>query len=361
MEHYPSFADRFNDVVAGLKESKSTVVSLFKSDEFPARLAWNPPKEYKRKVDNLGQNENKSGWMSARHAVAEKLGVHRNENGEFEDKDGNIIAENTSFKTELAVSRSTALKRRPGSNKAPAISKLVPPTIPPGTPQLLDPVPIGSPLPEEHVNDPGPPSLDTSKKRTKTKRKARSKISKGAEVVQHPRRAAMSSSSLPRVLEAKASSVAQASTALQTVPQRYPSQPLPSPQQVQVSQQAYMERQQHHIFQQAPMPYPYLPSQAQPQLPMTDAQYGPPRDTITQGNNKKRRLEYEPWPGLVSNTPSPWTGYTPTPDGYAYQSEFSPQQFTVQSQQYNTLAGQVPDPINDPFWVPDLGHFGPQE
>ncbi|KAI0508712.1 hypothetical protein F5B22DRAFT_649806 [Xylaria bambusicola] len=373
--YYPSFAERFNDVVAGLRESKSTVISLFKNDEFPARLAWNPPKEYKRKVDNLGQNDEKSDWNAVKNEVKKTMGIHRNQKGEFQDKDGNIITGKMSHKTELAVSRSTAFKRRRGSKKATTISKLAPPTKPTGELKLLDPAPIersqGSkaeaqpkpPIPEEHVDGPSPPPPETSKRRAKGKRKARSKASKGGEERPHPRRGRILSSPPPHgSLDAEAGSVAQASTSLQTALQIHPPEPFASSQQIQMPQQGYMEQQQQHVFQQMPMPpYSYPPFQPQPQMPMADAQYAPPGDAMAQGNNKRRRLEYEPLTHYAPSAPSAWTGYVPHTDAYTYQSEFPAQQLGAQGQLqgYNNFAGQVPDPSDDPFWVPDF--FGPQE
>ncbi|KAI1361495.1 hypothetical protein F5Y08DRAFT_342609 [Xylaria arbuscula] len=56
---YGSFLDRFRDVELALRQSKAACRSLLSELDFPARLAWHPVKELRRKKDNQKINERK--------------------------------------------------------------------------------------------------------------------------------------------------------------------------------------------------------------------------------------------------------------------------------------------------------------
>ncbi|KAI1288866.1 hypothetical protein F5Y03DRAFT_401492 [Xylaria venustula] len=107
---YPSFAERFGEVEHILKKSKACCLSLFSMPFFTTRLAWNPPKEYKRKATNQGLNKRKSTFQAVGQQEWKKKGLRSDKDGHIIDKHGNRYELKQGEKeTELA----TKMRNRP--------------------------------------------------------------------------------------------------------------------------------------------------------------------------------------------------------------------------------------------------------
>ncbi|KAI8631895.1 hypothetical protein F5Y19DRAFT_472782 [Xylariaceae sp. FL1651] len=110
--HYPSFAERFADVEDALKESKAACRSLFTLFEFPARLAWNPPKEASRKHVNKVLNNQKN--------AVQAIGI---QNGEKVEGKKNVM-------TRVFREKTNRIKKRGRqSERARVTNRLIPPGL----------------------------------------------------------------------------------------------------------------------------------------------------------------------------------------------------------------------------------------
>ncbi|KAI1085517.1 hypothetical protein F5B20DRAFT_587515 [Whalleya microplaca] len=109
-EWYNSFTKRMEVIGSVLRKSKDIVANLFSNPNYIIRLAWCPEGELMRKIVNQIGNKKKSGQNTVGYMVMNGKAVKQNDNGEWEDAEGNVVAG-------TPIERSEFLKQELDSSK----------------------------------------------------------------------------------------------------------------------------------------------------------------------------------------------------------------------------------------------------